>query len=220
MKAERLEKALGHRFRQRELLREALTHRSFGTPNNERLEFLGDGLLNCVVAAFLFERFPNHREGQLSRLRAHLVRQDALQAIAVRLDLGDQLFLGEGELKSGGATRPSILADALEALLGAIFLDAGFDAVQRVLHALYAPVLAELDPSAGRDAKTALQEILQGRKLPLPQYVLKSVSGEAHAQVFEVECQVPSLRLAAVGHGNSRRAAEQAAAGAVMERVR
>ncbi|MBL8488096.1 MAG: ribonuclease III [Rhodocyclaceae bacterium] len=219
MKAERLERALGHGFQQPELLREALTHRSYGTPNNERLEFLGDGLLNCVVATFLFDRFPGQREGQLSRLRAHLVRQDALHAIAMRLDLGSHLLLGEGELRSGGASRPSILADALEAVLGAVYLDGGFAEVTKVLRDLYAPALADLDPSAGLDPKTALQEVLQGRKLPLPQYVLKSVSGDAHAQQFLVECQVPVLRLAATGHGGSRRAAEQSAAGKVLEQL-
>ncbi len=219
MKAERLEDALGHEFRQRDLLREALTHRSFGTPNNERLEFLGDSLLNFTVAGLLFERFPQLKEGQLSRLRAHIVRQDALHAIALRLALGSHLRLGEGEQKSGGAGRPSILADAFEAVVGAIYLDAGFDVAQTVLQDLYAPILLELDPAAGLDPKTALQEVLQARKLPLPQYVLKSVNGEAHAQEFEIECLVPSLQLAGLGRGNSRRAAEQAAAGVVLERI-
>lgn len=213
MRSERLEKALGHGFSAPELLRQALTHRSHGSPHNERLEFLGDSVLNCVVAALLFERFGALTEGDLSRQRANLVRQESLARIAQDLSIGDCLRLGEGELKSGGAQRPSILADALEAVFGAIFLDAGFEAARTAIGRLYQPLIAQLDPrDSGKDAKTVLQEILQGRKLPLPQYALLTTRGEAHAQEFEIECAIPSLGIRARGTGGSRRTAEQAAA--------
>jgi ribonuclease III len=218
MQRERLEKALGHCFTRPELLRQALTHRSHGTPHNERLEFLGDSVLNCVMATLLFERFQTLREGELSRQRANLVRQDTLADIAQALKLGDWLRLGEGELKSGGFRRPSILADGLEAIIGAIYLDAGFSAAQRVIENLYGSLLAEIDPKhSGKDAKTTLQELLQARKLPLPLYELIATRGEAHAQEFEVECAIPSLDIRVSGSGNSRRNAEQAAARNAME---
>ena len=169
MTAQSVARKLGHEFSDEALLRTALTHRSFGTPNNERLEFLGDGILDCVIAASLFHRFPTLPEGDLSRLRANMVRQDSLHRLALNLKLGDFLRLGEGELKSGGAQRPSILADALEALFGAIYLDAGFSAAQAVIERLYSPLLDELKPGQfQKDAKTRLQEWLQGRKKPLP----------------------------------------------------
>ena len=215
MQTKRLEQALGHTFSSRELLQQALTHRSHGAPHNERIEFLGDSVLNCVVAARLFELFPALREGELSRLRASLVRQESLSLVAQHLALGDYLRLGEGELKSGGFRRPSILADALEALLGAIYLDAGFERAREVVLHLYAEQFATIDPrQAGKekDPKTALQEILQGRRLALPQYTLKATRGEAHLQEFEVECRVPELGLCVQGVGTSRRAAEQEAA--------
>ena len=209
----RLEEGLGHEFRNRHLLQQALTHRSYGEPNNERLEFLGDGLLNAVIAMDLFERFGCLKEGELSRLRASLVRQDGLHKVALALDLGSHLQLGEGELKSGGFRRPSILADALEAIFGAVFLDAGFEAARGVIQRLYRPLLEGLDPaSAGKDPKTALQEWLQGRHKGLPVYSLVQTRGEAHAQEFEVECAVPTLGLTTRGRGGSRRAAEQLAA--------
>jgi ribonuclease-3 len=221
MAAGRLEQALGHVFIAPELLRQALTHRSHGSPHNERLEFLGDAVLNCAMASLLFHRFPSLREGELSRQRANLVCQESLAEIAQSLGLGDYLRLGEGELKSGGFQRPSILADALEALIGAIHLDAGFEAAQDAIGRLYAPLLDRLDPKAsGKDAKTALQELLQGRKLPLPQYVLLATRGEAHAQEFEVECSVASLGVSACGKGGSRRVAEQVAARAAMDKLR
>jgi ribonuclease-3 len=221
MAAGRLEQALGHVFFAPELLRQALTHRSHGSPHNERLEFLGDAVLNCAMASLLFHRFPSLREGELSRQRANLVCQESLAEIAQSLGLGDYLRLGEGELKSGGFQRPSILADALEALIGAIHLDAGFEAAQNAIGRLYAPLLDRLDPKAsGKDAKTALQELLQGRKLPLPQYVLLATRGEAHAQEFEVECSVGSLGVSACGKGGSRRVAEQVAARAAMDKLR
>lgn len=204
---------LGHNFSDQSLLRTALTHRSFGIPNNERLEFLGDGILDCVIAAVLFHRFPNLPEGDLSRLRANLVRQEALHRLATSLNIGDSLLLGEGELKSGGAQRPSILADALEALFGAIYLDAGFDAAYAVVVNLYAPLLDELKPGqVQKDPKTSLQEWLQGRKKPLPRYQLLEASGAAHEQRFEVACEIDNPPLRTIGHGASRRIAEQVAA--------
>jgi ribonuclease-3 len=215
-----LESRLGHSFKDPDLARQALTHRSFGTPHNERLEFLGDSLLNCAVATLLYERFPRLPEGDLSRLRAALVNQRSLAEVAAGLGLGEKLRLGEGELKSGGFRRPSILADALEALLGALFLDAGFDAVRKAV----ALVLAEKIESAAqkpvdKDPKTALQEHLQGRGLALPRYSVQKTEGEAHEQTFVVECRVDDLGLAATGTGASRRAAEQAAASEVLAQV-
>jgi len=216
----RLERSLGHVFSHRELLQQALTHRSHGVSHNERIEFLGDSILNCVVAALLFERFPELREGELSRLRATLVRQDTLFEIAQSLSLGDFLLLGEGEMKSGGFRRPSILADALEALFGAIFLDAGFDRAHAVIADIFQPYLAKIDPcNPAKDPKTALQELLQGRRLPLPQYVLQITRGGAHEQEFEVECRVPALDVRASGCGGSRRAAEQEAARRAYEMI-
>ena len=212
-----LQRRLGYTFRDPALLRRAVTHRSHASDHNERLEFIGDSLLNCVVAVLLFERLPGLPEGDLSRLRAGLVNQSALFEIAQALELGDELLLGEGELKSGGFRRPSILADGFEALLGAIFLDSGFAEVRRVVEALFAGRIdraGEAPPA--KDPKTALQESLQGRRLPLPRYVVVTVGGEAHRQVFRVECRVDELGLCAVGEGASRRAAEQQAAEAVL----
>ncbi len=216
----RLEAGLGHRFADPAHAARALTHRSFGAPHNERLEFLGDSLLNCAVATILYERFPQHPEGDLSRLRAQLVKQASLFEAAQRLGLGDLMRLGEGELKSGGFRRPSILADALEALLGAVYLDAGFEAVRNVVEGLLAGALDD----AGRqpvhkDAKTALQEELQGRKLPLPRYAVTAVEGEAHEQTFNVECRVDELGIAVRGGGASRRAAEQDAAAQALAQI-
>ena len=212
-----IERLLGHTFRDPELARQALTHRSHGTPHNERLEFLGDGLLNCAVATLLYERFPRLPEGDLSRLRAALVNQASLSAVATKLNLGDRLRLGEGELKSGGFRRPSILADALEALLGAVYLDSGFEAVRAAVERLLGDRLeSREDLPVHKDPKTALQEQLQGRKLQLPRYSVQRTEGEAHEQTFTVECRVDDLGLAASGTGASRRAAEQAAAGGVL----
>lgn len=204
---------LGHNFSDQKLLRTALTHRSFGSPNNERLEFLGDGILDCVIAAELFHRFPDLPEGDLSRLRANLVRQDALHRLAITLNIGSSLRLGEGELKSGGAERPSILADALEAMLGAIYLDAGFEVAYQVIANLYESLLKELKPGqVQKDAKTSLQEWLQGRKKPVPRYLLLEATGAAHEQRFEVVCEIDNPPLRTIGHGHSRRIAEQVAA--------
>ncbi len=220
MRSERLEIALGHRFSRPDLLRLALTHRSHSSPHNERIEFLGDSVLNCVMATVLYERFAGLREGELSRQRANLVRQDTLAEIAQSIRLGEELRLGEGELKSGGFRRPSMLADGLEAIFGAIFLDAGFDAASAVIEGLYEPLLAQVDPNAsGKDAKTELQELLQARRLPLPQYTLVSTRGEAHAQEFEIECAVDSLAIRVHGAGSSRRSAEQSAARLAIDRM-
>jgi len=210
---QRLQQALGHTFSRPELLAQALTHRSYGAVNNERLEFLGDSVLNCSVARALYDAFPELPEGSLSRLRANLVRQETLAEIAVALRLGESLRLGEGELKSGGFRRPSILADALESLFGAVFLDAGFDAAQGVVRRLFDPLVAKIDPRAsGKDPKTQLQEILQARRLPLPEYQLVDTRGEAHDQSFIVDCVLTKPALTTRGVGKSRRAAEQEAA--------
>lgn len=210
---QRLQQALGYTFARPELLIQALTHRSYGSVNNERLEFLGDSVLNCSVARALYDAFPDLPEGSLSRLRANLVRQETLAEIAVTLRLGESLRLGEGELKSGGFRRPSILADALESLIGAIFLEAGFEAAQRTVRGLFDPLVARIDPRAsGKDPKTELQEILQSRRLPLPDYQLVGTEGEAHDQSFIVECVLAKPMLSTRGVGKSRRAAEQEAA--------
>jgi ribonuclease-3 len=215
------ERTLGHIFARRELLIQALTHRSFGSPHNERLEFLGDSLLNCIIAEQLFMRFTGLPEGDLSRLRATLVNQQCLAEMAQSLGLGDVLRLGEGELKSGGFRRPSILADALEAVFAAIYLDAGFASVRAVIAALYAKLLADIDPKAQvKDPKTTLQEHLQAQRMALPKYSVILVHGEAHAQTFQVECEVPELGLRAQGSGASRRAAEQEAAAAMFAQLR
>jgi len=221
MDQERLQQRIGYRFSEPGLLARALTHRSHGALHNERLEFLGDSVLNCVVAAELFERFGELPEGELSRLRAHLVRQQALHEIAQTLGLGEHLQLGEGELKSGGFTRPSILADALEALVGAIFLDGDFAAARETVRRLYEPLLEGLDPRAlGKDPKTLLQELLQARKIALPQYSVLATRGAAHSQSFEVECLIPQLSVRTTGSGSSRRSAEQEAAMRAFEQIR
>ena len=208
-----LQQVLAYDFTRPELLTQALTHRSYASLNNERLEFLGDSVLNCTVARALYDAFPDLPEGSLSRLRANLVRQETLAEIAVTLKLGDVLRLGEGELKSGGFRRPSILADALESLFGAVFLDAGFDEAARVVRRLFDPLVAQIDPRAsGKDPKTELQELLQSRRLPLPDYRLIDTQGEAHDQDFIVECVLAKPALSTRGVGKSRRAAEQEAA--------
>lgn len=205
--------ALGYRFKDKALLRRALTHRSRGAPNNERLEFLGDGVLNFVIASLLYERFNEASEGELSRARASLVKEDTLLKIALDLNLGKHVLLGEGELKSGGVKRPSILADTLEALLGAIYLDGGFATAQQTVARLYDKVIAEIDPvDPYKDPKTRLQEYLQARRLALPVYSVVATHGAAHAQQFEVECRVAELELRTTGLGPNRRAAEQQAA--------
>jgi len=218
---ERLQQRIKYRFSRPELLAQALTHRSHSAPHNERLEFLGDSVLNCVVAAELFGRFGALPDGDLSRLRAHLVREEALHQVAQTLGLGDHLRLGEGELRSGGFARPSILADALEALIGAIFLDGGFAAAQGTIGRLYEPLLAGLDPKTlEKDPKTLLQELLQARKIALPQYSVVATRGAAHSQSFEVECLIPELSVRTTGSGSSRRTAEQEAALRAFAQIR
>lgn len=210
---EDLERRIGHRFANRGLLEQALTHRSYGSPHNERLEFLGDGVLGCVVAAELCERFPEASEGELSRLRASVVRQAALAEAAREVRLSEHLRLGEGEVASAGAQRASTLADALEAVLGAVFLDGGYPAAREAIQACLGPALQSIDERLpAKDAKTRLQEYLQGQRQKLPVYRIAATSGAAHKQVFEVECVVEELTLSASGRGRSRRAAEQRAA--------
>jgi ribonuclease III len=208
-----LSESLGYIFRRPELLRQALTHRSLGADHNERLEFIGDAVLNCAIALILYRRFPQIPEGELTRVRANLVNKDTLYRLAQASDLGRSIRLGEGELRSGGAARPSILADALEAVFGAVFIDGGFDAAHAAIERVYAAELGDLDPAGvAKDPKTLLQEWLQGRRLPVPEYAIVAVDGEAHLQTFQVECRVAALGIAASGSGSSRRAAEQAAA--------
>jgi ribonuclease III len=208
-----LKDALDYECKDAALLEAALTHRSAGGPHNERLEFLGDAVLNCVIAKLVFSEFAVADEGDLSRFRASLVSGEALAVIAAEIHLGDQLRLGSGELKSGGFRRKSILADTLEALFGAIYLDGGFEAASRVIERLFLPRLDRLPTAAElKDPKTRLQEALQGQGLPLPIYAVDLVSGEAHNQQFEVSCSVPALNLRTAAVGPSRRRAEQAAA--------
>jgi ribonuclease-3 len=215
-----LEKRLGHRFASPRLLEQALTHRSRGADNNERLEFLGDGVLGCAVADELYARFPQLSEGKLTRLRASLVREEALAEVARELGIGEFLRLGEGELAAGPEPRPSILADALEALLGAVFLDAGYDAARKAVLVAFGPLIDRLDPERpAKDAKTRLQEMLQAKRRRLPQYRVVSVQGEPHKQSFEVECYVSELELRVTGTGTSRQRAEQQAARAMLERI-
>jgi len=217
---ERLAARLGHAFRDAALLRQALTHRSYGTPHNERLEFVGDAVLNCVIARALYARFPATAEGDLSRVRASLVNEATLARVARALDLGGALRLGEGEHRSGGADRTSILADALEAVFGAVLVDADYDAAARVIEAAYGDMLRDADPAVlAKDAKTRLQEWLQGRRVAVPEYTVAGIQGEAHAQRFEVECRIPALSVVTRGSGASRRAAEQEAAAAALDAV-
>jgi len=206
--------SIGHCFRDPGLLRRALTHRSYSVDHNERLEYLGDSIVNCTIALELYERFPGLSEGELSRLRANLVNQQSLLGIAQQLHIGDHLLLGEGELKSGGAQRPSILADSVEAILGAVMLDGGFAAAQGVVRRLFAGSIAAINPNvSGKDAKTMLQEFTQGRGIALPAYTLLGTQGHAHAQTFQVQCAINDLNIRTEGQGASRRAAEQDAAG-------
>jgi len=215
-----LARSLEYAFRQPELLESALTHRSAGSRNNERLEFLGDAALGFVIAEWLYEKFPDASEGQLSRLRASLVKRETLAEVARGLDVGDYLRLGSGELKSGGFRRDSILADALEAILGAILLDRGYPEVHAAVHRLFATKMAGLSSADElKDPKTLLQELLQSRKLGLPVYDVISVSGKAHQQHFVVECRVADLDLSVKGEGGNRRGAEQAAARNMLNRV-
>ena len=212
-----LQKRLEHEFSNPKLLQQALTHRSFSSDHNERIEFLGDSVLNLAVAGLLYEQLSELPEGDLSRVRANLVKQDTLHKLAVVLGLPDMLRLGEGEAKSGGHKRPSILADALEAVIGAVYLDAGFETAARLVHRLFKDV--EINPqmqAIGKDPKTELQEWLQARKMSLPIYRVAGTMGAAHKQTFDVECEIAEYGHAERGIGNSRRAGEQAAALAML----
>ncbi|MBU1426633.1 MAG: ribonuclease III [Gammaproteobacteria bacterium] len=221
MKHAALCKQLGYQFVQSQLLQRALTHRSFSASHNERLEFLGDSVLNCVIAKYLYIAYADLPEGELSRLRSNLVNQQTLAILAQQLNLGEQLLLGDGERKSAGFRRPSILADGLEALFGAVLLDADFTAAEKVILGLYVPFIARTDlKTLGKDAKTLLQEHLQGCKLALPQYNVLEIKGEAHAQMFVVSCEIPQLGLSTQGEGASRRIAEQIAAERAYQRIK
>ena len=213
MSVQDLAKRLPYKFVNHGLLTQALTHRSFSAQNNERLEYLGDGALNFIIANQLYQRFPGLDEGDLSRLRAQLVKEVTLSEIAQTLNLGDALKLGEGELKSAGWRRPSILADALEAIIGAIYLDGGFESAQAFVLDLYAQKLETIDPKViDKDPKSLLQESLQSRKIAVPEYTVVHTSGEAHAQKFVVECFIQKHNIRTSGEGTSRRLAEQVAA--------
>jgi ribonuclease-3 len=210
---EALQERTAYRFVRPELLSRALTHRSFGADHNERLEFLGDAVLSVAISALLFERFGGSDEGDLTRVRAHLVREDSLHRVALALGLPEVLRLSDGEARGGGAHRPSILADAVEALIGATFVDGGFGEAQALVERLFGEVIATTDFEAwSKDAKTELQEWLQARRLSVPAYRISATRGQAHAQTFEVECAVAALGLTQNGEGRSRRHAEQEAA--------
>lgn len=212
-----LQESLQHRFRDAKLLERALTHRSHSAEHNERLEFLGDSVLNLAVASLLYERLGSLPEGDLSRVRANLVRQETLHRLALELNLPDVIHVGEGESRSGGLKRPSILADALEAVIGAVHLDAGYDAAEAVVHRLFRKVEINPGMAAGaKDPKTELQEWLQGRKMKLPVYRVADTLGAAHKQTFNVECEIAELGVVERGIGASRRAGEQAAAAATL----
>lgn len=218
---DRLSSALGYRFVDPELLEIALTHRSAGNRNNERLEFLGDAILGFVIADRLFQRYPDADEGQLSRLRAVLVKKDSLAGVARELELGNYLKLGSGELRGGGHDRDSILADSFEALLAAVYLDGGYEAAHSVVLQLFEAKIEKLSPADQlKDPKTGLQEFLQGRGLNLPNYEISQIIGEQHEQTFVVTCVIPDLGLEATGRGGSRRKAEQAAAEQLLKTLR
>lgn len=212
-----LQQRLQHEFSSPRLLLQALTHRSFSSDHNERIEFLGDSVLNLAVAGLLYEQLGELPEGDLSRVRANLVKQDTLHKVALTLGLPDLLRLGEGEARSGGQKRPSILADALEAVIGAVFLDAGFDTAAALVRRLFKDVeINDQMQAIGKDPKTELQEWLQGRKMNLPIYRIVGTEGAAHKQTFDVECEIVEYRRAERGTGNSRRAGEQASASAML----
>lgn len=216
-----LQSRLGYHFADEALLERALRHRSYGADHNERLEFLGDAVLSLAISSLLFDRFAGSDEGDLTRVRAHLVREDSLHKVALSLGLPDVLRLSEGEARGGGALRVSILADALEAVIGAAFLDGGFDAARTLVQRMFGEIIAttEID-NWSKDAKTELQEWLQARRLPVPTYRISATRGQAHAQTFEVECSVPALNLTHEGVGRSRRLAEQEAARRMLDSLK
>lgn len=216
-----LQACLQYEFKNNGLLRQALTHRSFATDHNERLEFLGDSVLNLAVADLLYQRLSDLPEGDLSRVRANLVKQDTLHGLAVGIGLPSLLRLGEGEMRSGGQKRPSILADALEAVIGAVYLDGGFEAAQQLVHRLFKAVEINAKMEAiGKDPKTELQEWLQARKMKVPLYKVVATLGAAHKQTFDVECEIVELNLTERGIGISRRAGEQAAAAVMLQTLK
>ena len=216
-----LQSRLGHQFAQPELLRRALTHRSWGAEHNERLEFLGDAVLSLAVSSLLYERHAGSDEGDLTRVRAHLVREESLHRAALGLALPEVLRMSEGEMRGGGAQRPSILADAVEALIGAVFLDGGYEPAQALVQRLFGEVIDATEAENwGKDAKTELQEWLQARRVPVPAYRITATRGQAHAQTFEVECVVATLGLAERGEGRSRRTAEQEAARRMLDALK
>jgi len=218
---QRLQQRLGYTITQPELLRRALTHRSWGAEHNERLEFLGDAVLSLAISALLFDRHAGSDEGDLTRVRAHLVREDSLHRAALSLDLPDVLRLSEGEVRGGGALRPSILADAVEALIGAVFVDGGYEPAQALVQRLFGEIIQGTEADSwSKDAKTELQEWLQARKIAVPAYRITATRGQAHAQTFEVECAVAALGLAERGEGKSRRAAEQEAARRMLDSLK
>lgn len=217
---QRLEKRIAYHFVKPELLRQAMTHRSSGHQNNERLEFLGDSVLGFVVSNLLYHHYPDVPEGDLSRLRARLVRGESLAEIARGFEVGDALLLGQGELKSGGFRRDSILADAMEAIIGAIYLDSGFASCEQWLQAVMVPRIDALPPLEElKDSKTRLQEWLQARKQPVPEYVVVTVEGKGHLQKFTVSCTIQESHLTTQGQGSSRRKAEQAAARQALDQL-
>jgi ribonuclease-3 len=220
MQLDSLQKKLGYQFNQKALLTQALTHRSYASCNNERLEFLGDGVLNFIIAHQLYQRFQKLSEGDLSRLRAQLVKEATLFEIAQSLKIGELLNLGEGELKSAGWRRPSILSDALEAIIGATYLDGGFPSAEAMVLKLYSERLENINPKAiDKDAKSKLQEYLQSKKIDLPAYNVSSIDGEAHAQTFKVSCYIKKLDVTTQGEGSSRRNAEQEAAKIALDQI-
>lgn len=211
---------LSYEFKDPMWLQKALTHRSFDSENNERLEFLGDSILNFTIAELLFKKFPNLPEGDLSRLRASLVKSNSLSHVAVKIGIGDFILLGEGEMKSAGWRRPSILADVIEAIIGAIYLDGGLIPAQDFITRNFMEFLTDIDPrKIAKDSKTELQELLQSKKLLLPKYEIVDIKGEAHAQEFTVKCSIQQLDMSAEGSGPSRRAAEQEAASYAIEKI-
>ncbi|WP_020166400.1 MULTISPECIES: ribonuclease III [Methylotenera] len=220
MSTDNLASRLGYQFKNAALLTQALTHRSFASNNNERLEFLGDGALNFIIANQLYNRFSKLPEGDLSRLRAQLVKESTLCEIAISLSIGESLKLGEGEMKSAGWKRPSILADALEAIVGAVYIDGGHLAAEALVLQLFNARISQIDPKIiDKDAKSQLQEYLQAKKIALPDYNVVLIEGEAHAQTFKIACIIEKLNINVAGEGSSRRNAEQQAAQLALEKI-
>lgn len=220
MKLQRLQKVLGYDFRQLDYLRQALTHRSAGSRNNERLEFLGDAILGFEVAEILYHKHPEATEGQLSRARSQLVKRETLAAVGRHLNLGDHLILGTGEMASGGQNRDSILSDAVEAIIAAVYIDGGMERARSLVRSILEQFIDKSEPGEQlKDNKTRLQEYLQAHKIDLPRYEVLSVSGEPHAQSFHVQCEIPSMQARTTATGTSRRKAEQRAANAMLQKL-